>query len=160
MLTERRYRYCMLGLASLMFAACGGNPSGPSGSAGATVAGVVYLDGGTPKGIHAITGNPAAGVTVSVSGTSLSATVEPSGYFQLQGVPAGNVRLQFRDTSVNASTELSNVGATQIVEIEVQVNGSAATVVSDVRSENKVSLCHSTGNGDYHSITVSDSAER
>jgi len=160
MLTERRYWCCLLWLASLMIAACGGNPSGPSGSAGATVAGVVYLDGGTPKGIHAITGNPASGVTVSVAGTSLSATAEPSGYFQLQGVPAGNVRLQFRDASINASTELSNVGPAQIVEIEVQVNGSAATVVSDIRSENKVSLCHSTGNGDYHSITVSDSAEQ
>ena len=142
-----------------MIAACGGNPTGPSGSAGATVAGVVYLDGGTPKGIRAITGNPASGLIVSVSGMSLSATVEASGYFQIQGVPAGNVRLQFRDASVNASTELSNVKPAQIVEIEVQVNGSAATVVSDVRSENKVSLCHSTGDGEYHSITVCDSAE-
>ena len=159
MLTEKRYWCGLLWLASLMTAACGSNPSGPSGSGGATVAGVVYLDGGTPKGIQAITGSPASGVTVSVSGTSLSATVEPSGYFQLQGVPAGNVRLQFRDASVNASTELSNVGPAQVVEIEVQVNGAAATVVSDVRSENKVSLCHSTGNGDYHSITVSNSAE-
>jgi hypothetical protein len=158
MLTAKRYQVC-LWLAPLMIAACGGNPAGPSGSTGATVAGVVYLDGGTPKGIRAISGSPASGLTVSVAGTSLSATVETSGYFQLQGVPAGNVRLQFRDASVNASAELSNVRSTQIVEIEVQVNGSAATVVSDVRSEDKVSLCHSTGTGEYHSISVSESAE-
>lgn len=159
MLTARRYQVCLLLVAPLMVAACGGNPAGPSGSAGATVAGVVYLDGGAAKGIHAISGSPASGLTVSVSGTNLTATVEASGYFQLQGVPAGTVRLQFQNGSVTASAELSNVRAAQIVEIEVQVNGSAATVVSDVRSENKVSLCHSTGNGEYHSITVSDSAE-
>jgi hypothetical protein len=85
--------------------------------------------------------------------------VQPSGYFQLPGVPSGTVRLQFRDGSVNAGAELSNVRPGQLVEIEVQVNGSAATVVSDLRSDSKVSLCHSTGTGEYHSITVSDSAE-
>jgi hypothetical protein len=159
MLTERRFHVCLLWLAPLTIAACGGSPAGPSGSAGATVSGMVYLDGGTPKGIRAISGSPASGLTISVAGTGLSATVETSGYFQLQGVPAGTIRLQFRDGSVNASAELSNVRPTQIVEIEVQVNGSAATVTSDVRSESKVTLCHSTGNGEYHSISVSDSAE-
>ena len=154
-----RFKACLILVAPLTIAACGNNPAGPSGSETATVSGVVYLDGGTPKGLRTISGNPASGVTVTISGTSLSATVETSGSFQLQGVAAGTVRLQFRDASINAGTELSNVRPAQIVEIEVQVNGSAATVVSDVRSENKVSLCHSTGNGDYHSITVSDSAE-
>ena len=159
MRSVRRFQICLLWLAPLMIAACGGNPSGPSASTSATVAGVVYLDGGATKGIHAMSGAPASGLTVTVSGTNLSATVEASGYFQLQDVPAGSVRLQFRDGSVNASAELPDVRAAQIVEIEVQVNGSAATVVSDVRSEAKVALCHSTGNGEYHSITVSDSAE-
>ena len=159
MLSAKRFLLCVLWLAPLMIAACGGNPARPSEASSATVAGVVYLEGAATKGIHAISGAPASGLTVTVSGTSLSATVEPSGYFQLRGVPAGTLKLQFRDASINASAELANVRATQIVEIEVQVNGTAATVLSEVRSEAKVTLCHSTGNGEYHSITVSDNAE-
>lgn len=146
-------------LALFCAGACGGSPAGPSGSDAATVAGVVYLGGGTTKGVNAIDGAPAAGLVVTVAGTNLSVAVQPSGYFQLPGVPAGTVRLQFRDGSVNAGAELSNVRSGQLVEIEVQVSGSAATVVSDLRSDSKVSLCHSTGTGEYHSITVSDSAE-
>jgi hypothetical protein len=155
---HRRIHVGLLGLA-LLFGACGGNPTRPSGSDAATIAGVVYLGGGATKGIHAIDGAPASGLLVTVSGTDLSVAVQPSGYFQLPGVPSGTVRLQFRDGSVNAGAELPNVRPGQLVEIEVQVNGSAATVVSDLRSDTKVSLCHSTGTGEYHSITVSDSAE-
>jgi hypothetical protein len=94
-----------------------------------------------------------------VAGTNRSSTVDQSGYFQIDGVPAGTVRLQFRDASVNATTELSNVQPDQFVEIQVQVSGSTATVVSEVRSDAKVSLCHRTESGSYHLITVSDSAE-
>jgi hypothetical protein len=157
--THKRIHVCRLWLPLLLIGACGGNPAGPSGPDAATVAGVVYLDGGGTKGVHAINGTPASGLTVTVSGTNLSTAVQPSGYFQLPNVPVGTVRLQFRDGSVNAGAELANVRPGQLVEIEVQVNGSAATVVSDLRSDNKVSLCHSTGSGEYHSITVSDSAE-
>jgi hypothetical protein len=149
----------LLGLVLFCAGACGGNPARPSGSDAATVAGVVYLDGGSTKGVNAINGAPASGLVVTVAGTNLSAAVQLSGYFQLPGVPAGTVRLQFRDGSVNAGAELANVRPGQLVEIEVQVNGSAATVVSDVRADSKVSLCHNTGTGEYHSITVSDNAE-
>ena len=159
MTSHRRITVGLLGLALFLTGACGGNPAGPSGSDAATVAGVVFLDGGSTKGVNAINGAPASGVVVTVAGTNLSVAVQPSGYFQLPGVPAGTVRLQFRDGSVNAGAELPNVRPGQLVEIEVQVNGSAATVVSDLRSDTKVSLCHGTGNGEYHSITVSDSAE-
>jgi uncharacterized repeat protein (TIGR01451 family) len=159
MLSAKRFPIVVVWLAAVLIAACGGNPARPSESTSATVAGVVYVDGGATKGIHAISGAPASGLTVTVAGTSLSATVEPSGYFQLQDVPAGTLKLQFRNGSVNASAELADVRGAQVVEIEVQVNGSAATVLSDVRSEAKVSLCHATGNGEYHAITVSTSAE-
>lgn len=147
-----------LGVVLMITAACGG-PTRPSGFSGATVAGAVYLDGGAAKGIHAMSGSPAHGLTIAVEGTNLSATVEASGYFQIAGVPAGTVRLLFRDASVNATTELSNVRPEELVEIQVQVSGSTATVVSEVRSNAKVSLCHRTDSGTYHLITVSDSAE-
>lgn len=147
-------------VALVATAGCGGgSPTRPSGSSGASVAGTVFMNAATPKGIHAVTGTPASGLVVSIAGTSLSATVEASGYFQIEGVPSGSVRLQFNAASVNATTELSNVRPEELVEIQVEVNGSTATVVTELRSAAKVSLCHSTGNGSYHLITVSDNAE-
>ena len=159
MLTPTRVQTGALCLALLATAACGGSPTRPSDVSGATVAGTVYSGAGATKGMHALSGTPAAGLTVSVVGTALSATVESSGYFQLSGVPAGTVRLQFRDSNVNATTELSNIKAEQLVEIQVEVSGGTATVLSEERSEAKVSLCHRTESGTYHMITVSNSAE-
>ena len=147
-------------LALMAAAGCGGGPTRPSGqSAAASVAGTVYVDGGSPKGIHAMRGAPAAGLVVAIVGTNLSATVSASGSFQIGGVPSGSVRLQFSAPGVNATTELPNIRPEELVEIEVQVSGSTATVVSEVRSTVKVSLCHRTENGSYHQITVGDSAE-
>lgn len=142
-----------------MTAACGGGPARPSAAGGATVAGAVYLDGGAPKGIHAMSGAPAHGMTITVAGTNRSATADAAGYFQIEGVPSGTVRLLFSSAGVNATTELSNVRPEELVEIQVQVSGSAASLVSDVRSTAKVSLCHRTESGTYHLITVGDTAE-
>jgi hypothetical protein len=159
MRTVTRLQIGALCVALAIVAACGGGPTRPSAPGGATVAGTVYLGGGAPKGLHAMTGTPAQGLTITVAGTNLSATVEISGRFQIAGVPSGSVRLQFRDASVNATTELPNVRPDEFVEVEVQVSGSTATLVSDVRSVAKVSLCHRTESGSYHLISVGDSAE-
>jgi hypothetical protein len=140
-------------------AACGGGPTRPSAASGATVAGTVYVGGGAPKGIHAMTGTPAQGLTITVAGTNLSATVGTSGYFQIAGDPSGSVRLQFRDANVNATTELTNVRPEEFVEVEVQVSGSTATLVTEVHSTAKVSICHRSENGTYNLISVGDSAE-
>lgn len=159
MLTATRVQIGALCLALLTTAACGGSPTRPSDVAGATVAGTVYSGAGTIKGANALSGTPASGLTVTVAGTNLSATVESSGYFQISGVPAGTVRLQFKDATVNATAELSNVKPEELVEVQVEVSGNTATVVSEARSSAKVSLCHRTESGTYHMITVSDSAE-
>lgn len=150
----------LLVTACVATAACGGGtPAGPSaGGAGATIAGMAAL-GGANKAVNALNGAPASGLTVTVAGTSLSATTNAAGYFQLAGVPSGTVRLQFRRTDVDASAELSNVTSTQLVEIEVQLSGSTATIVTDNRSETKVSLCHRSDGVGYHLITVSQDAE-
>ncbi len=159
----------MLGFA---VASCGGGPSSPSKVDGTTIAGMVNI-----KGVSAIASSTAASaatsattaatapvalastLTVTVMGTNLSTTVEPSGYFQLPGVPSGTVRLQFRDAGVDASVEIGNVGKESLIEIQVQLTNTSAVVVEEVRSNSKVSLCHSTGNGSYHMIDVSESAE-
>lgn len=145
----------------LVAAACGGSPTAPSatqGGSGATIAGTVSL-AGSSKAINAMNGAPAAGVTVRVTGTNLAATVNASGYFQIGGVPGGRVELQFRDSSIDASAELSNVTSTQLVEIQVQVSGTTATIVSDARFDAKVSLCHRAEGHGYHMITISPDAE-
>ena len=156
----------VLGIA----AACGGGPTSPSGIGATTIAGTVNLSsGGTAsaaaatanlnRGLAATAATAATGLTVTVVGTNLSATVDSSGYFQLAGVPSGTVSLQFSGAVVNATVALSNVGQEQLIEIRVQVAGTSAVIEDEVRSNSKLSLCHSTGSGSYHMIEVSQSAE-
>jgi hypothetical protein len=135
-------------------AGCGGAGSAPTspsstGGVGATIAGTVRAAGASAP----------AGLTVAVVGTSLSMAVESSGEFQVDGVPPGNVQLQFRNASMSASAQLANVANDELVQIQVQLNGSSASIVSEVRSTGKVSLCHRTESGTYHAIEVSVSAE-
>ena len=120
-----------------------GNPGSPSGGAGATIAGTVSR----------------SAETVAVANTSLSAAVDGSGHFQIGGVPTGNVQLKFKGAAVDATAQLSNVAQDEFIEIQVQVSGGSATIVNESRSSGKVSLCHRTGNGEYHLIDVSVNAE-
>jgi hypothetical protein len=135
-------------LALVFAVGCGGSagPTSPSstGGTGAVIAGTVNGGG--------------AGLTVSVAGANLSAAVEDAGNFQIADVPTGNVQLQFRNAAVTATAQVSNVASNQFINIQVQLNGTTATIVNESRSE-KVILCHSTGNGSYHSIDVSVEAE-
>ena len=138
--------------------ACGGgSPTAPSGATGATVAGTVHVNGAAAFAPG--TNSVSSGMTVSVVGTNLSATVERSGFFQIPDVPAGTVQLQFTDATVNATAALSNVRQQELIEIEVEVAGTSATITSELRSTEKVSLCHNTGTDEYHLISVSASAE-
>jgi hypothetical protein len=92
----------------------------------------------------------------------LTAAVESSGYFQIAGAPSGTIQLLFRDAFVNATLQISSVGSNQLVEIVVQVSGTTATIVSEERTDDKVTMCHRTESGEsgsYHSISVSRSAE-
>ncbi len=135
-------------------ARCGGSstPTSPTPSSGgaAVVAGTV----------NRASGGAAAGLTVSVVGTSASAAVQGSGAFELSGVPAGSVQLRFKDATVDATTQLQNVTADERIQIQVNVSASTATIVAEERSTTaKVSLCHAEGNGTYHLIEVSVSAE-
>lgn len=157
MLTARRTLVIGSCLAVLAIAAaCGGRvPTSPSGIDATTIAGTVNVNGGAAT----LPGAAITGLTVTVVGTNLSANVDSSGYFQLPGVPSGTVRLQFRDAIVNATVELSNVGQESLIEIQVQVTGTSAVIVNEVRSDSKVSLCHRTDSGSYHMIDVSVNAE-
>ena len=151
-------------LALLAAVACGGgNPAGPSpsSSAGATIAGTV--NGGSASAASeralATSSHAASGLTVTIVGTGLTATIDGSGYFQIANVPSGNVQLLFQGAGVNATVQVNGVGGSELIEIVVTVNGGNATIVDEVRTESKVSMCHRTGAGAYNLISISPSAE-
>ena len=60
---------------------------------------------------------------------------------------------------MNATAQIANVANDELVQIQVQLNGSTASIVSEVRSAGKVLLCHRTESGTYQSIDVSVNAE-
>ena len=153
----------------MIAAACGdGGPTSPSAIGATTISGMVNVNQGGVSSATSTDVNRAmavssttavTGLTVTVEGTNLSTPVESSGYFQLAGVPSGTVSLQFRNGVVNATVKLANVGQQSLIEIQVQVTGSSAIVVDEVRTNSKVSLCHRTESGSYHLIDVGQSAE-
>ena len=150
MSTTLRAQFLGLYLALAATTGCAGgsgNPAAPAGGAGATIAGTVSRSIGP------------LGLKVSVVGTDLSAMVESSGAFEISRVPPGSVQLNFKDATVNATAQLFNVAQDEFIEIQVQVNGGSAIIVNENRSSGKVSLCHHTGNGEYHLIDVSVNAE-
>ena len=138
-------------VALLAASGCGGgsgNPTSPSGG-GATIAGTVSRVNGAPLGL-----------IVAVGGTNLSSAVGSSGYFQISGVPRGDVQLKFKDAAVEATAQIANVTPDEFIEVQVQVNGATATILSATRSAGKLSLCHRTESGAYHPIDISVNAEQ
>jgi hypothetical protein len=162
MLTNSRTPLIATCLTAIAVAGCGGSPTAPSAivETGAVVAGVVT--GGSAGLAEGTSGDGSAvpaGLTVTVAGTSRSATVSASGDFEIFDVPAGNVQLQFKNATVDASASLQDVRNDQFIQIQVQVSTTSAVVVNEVRL-GKVTLCHAEGNGSYHFIDVSESAEQ
>jgi hypothetical protein len=157
-------------LCSLVIAAaigCGGGPTKPSQpTTGAVIRGTVTNASASAGTLSVARGSgtarpadsPVTGLTVTIMGTNQSAVVDASGVFQISDVPTGNVQLQFSSDSINVTITINNVAADQFIEIQVQVSGSSV-VITDEERTGKVSLCHAEGNGSYHLIDVSESAE-
>ena len=123
--------------------------------AGATILGSVAGVGG---GDRAVAGAPGT-LKVKVVGTDLAAGVSSSGRFQINGVPPGDVVLEFSDGNVNAAALVAGVSDGEEVEIQVDLSGTTAAVLSETRRSLKVELCHRTGSGRYQLIDVSVNAE-
>ncbi len=145
------------GMGLLLAVGCGGSspaspsstPAGGGGATNAVIAGTVSSSQSGPS---------LSGLRAEVAGTNISTAVEDSGAFQLSGVPAGSVRLQFRNSTINAGANIADVKPDQMIQVQVQLNGTSAVIVQEQRSA-KVSLCHKEGNGSYHLIDVSVDAE-
>jgi uncharacterized protein DUF5666 len=134
-----RYAACAA-LLILSTAACGSHaPSSPSAPSpatapvavtGATVQGQVQS--GALSGMTAATTSAAAsGLTVTVVGTPISATVSGLGQFVLTGVPAGSHQLNFSGPGVNANVSFSPVEGTETISITVKISGNHAEVESE-----------------------------
>jgi hypothetical protein len=146
---------------ALVTAACGKGSdlsvTGPSAigggsgtTSGATISGRVNGGSGLAKTDMMATGGT---LTVTVAGTTITATVDATGAFTLTGVPAGDIRLEFHGPGTNATVTIT-VGAQEQIQIAVTVSNNSARVESEHHSgsSNRAEL--------KGSITAIDAAAR
>ena len=120
---------------ALTTAGCGGSSNGPTaptstGGSGAVITGTVRSGGAS---IAASTSAADQGVSVSVIGTTVRSGLDATGRFSLTGVPAGDLQLKFTGTGVDATLPVSQVQASQTIELVVNLAGSFATLESERR---------------------------
>jgi hypothetical protein len=120
-------------------AACGGSsPTEPSGN-GASISGQFVTPGGSgnTRSLQAASPNASVqGITVSVSGTDISAAVK-GGQFSLSGVPAGPLSLRFTGSGTDSELGLEPVQGGEDIDLTVSLNGSTVTLESQRRSFGK-----------------------
>src|SRR5262245_37191044 len=117
---------------SLLAAACGSStPKSPTSpetagpestspaTGGATISGHVTSGSAIVSSVMTMGASGLSGVSVSVSGTSMSAMTDASGHFKFSGVPGGLVRLQFSGAGAHGEVEIDDVGEHESIEIEV-----------------------------------------
>jgi hypothetical protein len=139
-LSAARWAGALLAIATVGCGSGSGNssPAAPSPTAqsapapgavstGARISGTVIRGLAAASVQSASTGT----LTVTVSGTNLSSTVDGSGSFTLTGVPSGHVVLQITGPGVQAQVDLGDVTDQETIHITVQVNGSTASVDDD-----------------------------
>ena len=121
-------------LAAFVIAACGGSPSGPSAGQGVTLTGRVH--GGPVGFVSSASGaSSAATLTVTVVGTTITATVTTDGTFTLRGLPEGSFTLEFFDGATSLGTiEFTGVNANQEITITVLIEGSTVTLLEQRRN--------------------------
>jgi hypothetical protein len=147
MRTRFTVSFAALALATLFVVACGGHgpasPSAPTTPSMSTptpapapvVTGTTLS--GTVVGMSAASLYRTAGVslTVTVSGTSLTATVDASGHFALQNVPAGNIELHFVGTGVDARVQIEDVAENETITVTIRVAAAEAEVEVEDREK-------------------------
>jgi hypothetical protein len=112
--------------------ATGGSASGSTGAIHGTVAGATSaLTAGTTNGAD-------AGLTVTIEGTNLQATVNGAGQFVLSNVPAGTpLVLRFNGAGANAQISIGTVNAGQTMTITVVVDGDRAELQEKTQGSDK-----------------------
>lgn len=128
---------------ALLAAACGSNsnPASPSdaanpgGTSGATISGAIVSagSGASTMGVQAATPQAMSGLTVTVAGTNVSASVDSSDRFVLRGIPAGNVQLQFSAPGFAAALEIADVRTAEAIALTVSLAGASSVVLESQR---------------------------
>jgi len=125
---------------AVLAAACGGkggsSPTAPTGNGSSSASAVITgsVQGAAGAFTSAGFGAAITGVTVTVVGTNISATVDAGGRFTLNNVPTGTVQLQLTGGGANATVTISTVQASQTIDVVLSVAGSSASLESEVRS--------------------------
>ena len=107
-------------------------PAPGTGSAmgSASIAGTVLT------GSSALSLRPAGGsLTVSIVGTSISATIDASGRFTLQNVPSGDLTLAFSGSGHDARITITGVGDREQIRITVNLGANGADLDDDEREK-------------------------
>ena len=133
----RERKWLVLGVmvvtaAALVAAACGGNsPTSPSGTRGVVLKGVVLGASGTGQSGQVVAQGAGPGkITVTVKqNTSITTTVSANGTFELEGVPEGSFTLVFSSTTTVLGTVTVPAGATQEINIVVNVTVNVVVIV-------------------------------
>jgi hypothetical protein len=138
------FRFLLILAPLTVSLACGshGSPTAPSSApsatttptsgAGATIAGTVSAVSTAAKvGWRAFS---MSGVTVTVTGTSVSASIDSTGSFTLTRVPPGQVVLHFSGPGIDASLPLDPVVDNDHVQIGVTVSGTTAMLDAQQRT--------------------------
>ncbi len=129
-------------LLAIISVGCGGsaNPAAPTGltgapsaSSGATIQGTVL--GGLASARSADT--TGGGLTVTVVGTNITATVGLTGQFTITGVPSGDITLKFHGNFGDANVQVSQVTNGQTITITITITGTTATTETEVRDDNQ-----------------------
>lgn len=177
----RTARLLILLLTPVALVACGdsGSPASPSAlpSAGSsTINGTALVAGATSAaaqlGAQSVSAqaNIRDGIRVCVVGTDVCADVDGAGTFVLNGDFSADVELQFDGRGQNVRVMVVDVQPGETVTVRVELNGNRGTLEVESRDRGRgseddgdarrVSLCHVTGNGSYHLITISVDAEQ
>lgn len=96
------------------------------------------MGGGSSQGVRPL----AAGMTVTVEGTTITVAVDSLGRFELKGVPPGDVRLRFTANGISATLTLTGVGDQQRIEITVTIAGTSVALNTHFRTtaDNRIEL--------------------
>jgi hypothetical protein len=135
------------------------SPTPPASTMGATISGLVSsgastsMAGAIPMGASGL-----AGVTITVSGTSLRVTSDGGGHFTLTGVPSGTIRLQFSG-GANGEIEIDDVDEHERITLAVHASGSGMEIDVEEREggpESQLEGKIASVNAGAHTFVIND----
>lgn len=114
------------------------SPAGSGPSPSVTTAAIDGTVAGATSAALFNTSSSAAGMTVTIEGTTISVTVNGAGQFVINNVPAGTpIVLRFNGAGANAQLLIGTLTAGQTTAITVVVNGNTAELQEKTQGSDK-----------------------